>query len=56
MESTAARSQAAANEDVLKCNRCRHRNKGKKLLTFRRPQGTQGSPAKCPLPPLPALK
>ena len=24
--------------DLPKCNNCRHRNKGKKLLTFRRPQ------------------
>lgn len=29
---------AAASEDLLKCNSQGHRNKGKKLLTFRRPQ------------------
>jgi len=31
-------SQAAASGDLLKCNNCGHRNQGKKLLTFRRPQ------------------
>jgi len=36
--STTARSQAAASKDSLKCNSHGHRNKGKKLLTFRRPQ------------------
>jgi len=28
----------AASGDLLKCNGCGQRNKGKKLLTFRRPQ------------------
>ena len=32
------RTQAAVREDSLKCNSHRHRNKGKKLFTFGRPQ------------------
>ena len=35
---TAASFQAAASKDLLKYNSYRHRNKEKKLLTFRRPQ------------------
>jgi len=34
----AARSQTALCEDLLKCNSSGHRNKGKKLLIFRRLQ------------------
>ena len=44
-DSTAARSQVAASEDLLKHNSSGHRNKRKKLLTFRKPQlgrGLQG--------------
>jgi len=33
-----AKPLAAANEDKPKYSSCGHRNKGKKLLTFRRPQ------------------
>jgi len=48
MESAAmtARPRAAASEDLLTCNSCGHRNKGKMLLAFRRPQ----------VPPMPALQ
>ena len=35
---TATSFQAAASKDLLKYNSYRHRNKEKKLLTFRRPQ------------------
>jgi len=36
--SRAAKPHAAANENSPKCNSHTHRNKGKKLLTFGRPQ------------------
>ena len=39
----------AASEDLLKCNSCGHRHKGKKLLLFRRPQ-VSGNLQQDPLP------
>lgn len=36
-DSRAAKPCAAASEDLLKCDSQGHRNKGKELLTFRKP-------------------
>lgn len=51
-DSRIARSQATASKDLLKYNSCRHRNKGRNPLTFRRPQGHRETPPA----PIPALK
>jgi len=37
IESAAMTAEIAASEELLKCNNYGHRNKGKNLLTLRRP-------------------
>jgi len=44
-----------ANEDKPKCSSCRHRNEGRKLFTFRKPQVYRDLQRKN-LPSLPTLK
>jgi len=46
MDSRPARSQAAANEDLLKCNSHGHRNNRKEAAYLLKASGTQGSPAR----------
>jgi len=58
-DSRAAKFHTAASKDPLRCNSNRHRNKRKKLLTFRRPtksSGMQGAPNETFSPSLPTLK
>jgi len=49
-----AESQAAANEEELKCSSHGYRNKGRNPLTFGRPQARISSNISSP--PLPTLK
>ena len=50
------KSSATANKNMAKCSSHKHKNEGKELPTFRRPQVDRDLQQEIPSPPLPTLK